>query len=199
MGLTAHTLITSSPKSWEIDFTGSPLGVDSYKPTAYSGKQPLAVMITGQFPDPYENQPPPKWQDEPDSIASPSQPEFHPKAPGKLLVIGCSEIFADQFVSGGEYQMGRPSHEELMLKAVEGLTLSEDLLHISSKAVQVRYLKETSALAKILWRSFTILLAPAIIIGFGVIRMFMRQERRQTYRRMLEQTGRNGSTTGAGV
>lgn len=189
LGLTEHTLITSSPKSWEIDFTGSPLGADSYKPSAYSGKQPLAVILSGQFPDPYEGKAPPKWQDEPDSIPVPSQPEYLQKAPGKLLIIGCSEIFADQFVSSGEYQMGRPPHEELLLKAVEGLTLSEDLLNISSKAVQVRYLKETSPLAKILWRSFTILLAPAIIIAFGVVRMFMRQERRQAYRRLLEQTG----------
>jgi ABC-type transport system involved in multi-copper enzyme maturation permease subunit len=189
LGLTEHTLITSSPKSWEVDFTGSPLGADSYKAPSYEGKQPLAIMVAGQFPDPYEGQPPPKWQDEPDSVPASSQASYYQKAPGKLMVIGCSEIFSDQFVSSGDNQMGRMPHEELLLKAVEGMTLSEDLLNISSKAVQVRYLKETSPLAKILWRSFTILLAPAIIIAFGVVRMFMRQERRQTYRRMLEQTG----------
>jgi ABC-type transport system involved in multi-copper enzyme maturation permease subunit len=188
-GLSSVTLISSSSKSWESEFTGAPLGVENIKPSSFTGKQPLAIMITGQFPNPYDNQPPPKWQDEPDSLPAPAIAETYHKAPGKLLIIGCSEIFGDQFIPAADYQMNRPSHEELLLKAVEGLTLSEDLLHISSKIIQMRFLKETSALAKILWRSFTILLAPAIIIAFGVVRMFLRQERRQTYRRMLDQAG----------
>jgi ABC-type transport system involved in multi-copper enzyme maturation permease subunit len=189
LGLNAATLVSSSSKSWEVDYTGAPLGAESNKPAAYAGKQPLAVMLTGQFPDPYENQSPPKWQDEADSIASLAMAQSYQKAPGKLMVVGCTEIFGDQFIPAGEYSMGRPSHEELLLKAVEGLTLSEDLLHISSKAVQMRYLKETSPLSKILWRSFTILLTPAVIIAFGVSRMLMRQKRRQLYRNMLIQAG----------
>jgi ABC-type transport system involved in multi-copper enzyme maturation permease subunit/ABC-type uncharacterized transport system involved in gliding motility auxiliary subunit len=198
-GLTATTLISSSSKSWEVDYTGAPLGADINKPSSFTGKQPLAVMVTGQFPNPYGHQPPPRWQDEPDSVPALTATEIGMNAPGKLLVIGCSEIFADQFIPGAEYRMNRPSHEELLLKAVEGLTLSEDLLHISSKAIQVRYLKETSPLAKIMWRTFTILLMPAAIIAFGVVRMFMRQERRQTYRRMLDQAGRNDAPTGGGA
>ena len=145
-------------------------------------------MVTGQFPDPYENQPPPKWQDQPDSIPGPTTAETISKAPGKLMVIGCSEIFGDQFIPGGDYQGQKPPHEDLILKAVEGLTLSEDLLQISNKSVQVRALRETSPLAKILWRLFTILLAPAIIIAFGIARVVMRQKRRQLYRAMLEQS-----------
>jgi ABC-type transport system involved in multi-copper enzyme maturation permease subunit len=198
LGLNATTIISSSSRSLELDFTVGPLGDDSYKAASYSGKQPLMVMMTGQFPNPYDNQPPPKWQDEPDSVPASTTPDYYQKAPGKLLIVGCSEIFGDQFIPGAEYEMNRPSHEELLLQAVEGLTLSEDLLHISSKAVQVRYLNETSPLAKVLWRSFTILLSPAIIIAFGVVRMFMRQERRQTYRRMLEQTG-SSTSVGGGI
>jgi hypothetical protein len=191
LGLKAATLITSSSKSWTIEYTGAPLGADSYKPSpnSFVGRQPLVALVTGQFPNPYENQPPPKWQDEPDSIPSSPEPEFVPKAPGKLLLVGASDIFGDQFIPGGGYQGQRPSHEELLLKAVEGLTLSEDLLQISSKIIPVRFLKETSALAKVLWRVFTILLSPAIIITFGIVRMLMRQERRQAYRRILEQAG----------
>jgi hypothetical protein len=44
-------------------------------------------------------------------------------------------------------------------------------------------------MAKILWELFTILLAPAAIIAFGIARMLMRQDRRQAYRKMLEQVG----------
>jgi len=191
LGLKEATLITSSPKSWTTDYTGAPLGADSYKPPPNSlvGRQPLVALVTGQFPNPYENQPPPRWQDEADSIASPAEPEFISKAPGKLLLIGASDIFSDQFIPGSPYQGQRPSHEELLLKAVEGLTLSEDLLQISSKVIPVRYLNETSALSKILWRVFTILLSPAVIITFGIVRMIARQNRRQAYRKLLESMG----------
>lgn len=191
LGLKSNILFTSSDKSWETEFTGAPISSGAKQTgIAYIGKQPLAVMITGQFPDPYENQMPPKWQDEPDSIPNTSQAMSISKAPGKLLVIGCSEIFTDQFIPGGAYSGQRPSHEELLLKAVEGMTLSEDLLQISSKSVQVRYLKQdVSPFAKVMWRLFTILLAPAAIIAFGVFRTLMRKERRQIYRRMLEQSG----------
>jgi ABC-2 type transport system permease protein len=189
LGLKATVLFTSSSKSWESDSNGGPLSADNSRPSHYVGRQPLAVMIIGQFPNPYANQPPPKWQDEPDSLPSPSQPETFAEAPGKLLLIGASDIFGDQFIPGGDYQGQKPSHEELILKAVEGLTLSEDLLQISNKAVQIRALKSTSPFAKILWRIFTILLAPAIIITIGIARMLMRQKRRQMYRAMLDQAG----------
>jgi ABC-2 type transport system permease protein len=193
LGLKANILFTSSAKSWEMDYSGSPLTVADYKPEGKTmiGKQPLAVMITGQFPDPYANQAAPKWQDESDSmqVAGSSPTSYGPNAPGKLLLVGCSDIFADQFIPGQGYQGQRPAHEDLLLKAVEGLTLSEDLLQISSKSVQMRFLKETSPIAKVFWQIFTILLAPAGIIAFGVIRMLMRKERRQIYRKMLEQVG----------
>jgi hypothetical protein len=190
LGLKSTVLFTSSPKSWETEYTGTtPLGAENTKPSAYAGKLPLAIMVSGQFPDPYENQPAPKWQDEPDSVPASMQTSSIVKAPGKLMLVGASEIFDDQFIPGGDYQGQRPPHEDLLLKAVEGLTLSEDLLQISSKSVQVRFLKETSPLAKILWRLFTILLAPAAIITLGVARMLMRQKRRQIYRAMLEQSG----------
>ncbi len=190
LGLTSTVLFTSSSKSWESEFSGGgPLNAENSKPGSFIGKQPLAVMVTGQFPDPYENQAPPKWQDEPDSVPAPSMATSISKAPGKLLLIGASEIFSDQFIPGGDYQGQKPSHEDLLLKAVEGLTLSEDLLQISSKSVQVRFLKETSPIGKIFWRLFTILLAPAVIITLGITRMFMRQKRRQLYRAMLEQSG----------
>jgi ABC-2 type transport system permease protein len=190
LGLKSTVLFTSSSKSWETEYTGTtPLNTENSRPSSYAGKLPLAVMVSGQFPDPYENQSPPKWQDEADSVPASTQASMIDKAPGKLLLVGASEIFSDQFIPGGDYQGQRPPHEDLLLKAVEGLTLSEDLLQISSKSVQVRFLKETSPLGKVFWRIFTILLAPAIIITIGIARMLMRQKRRQLYRAMLEQSG----------
>lgn len=194
LGLKVSSLFSTSPRSWEEDFTGTPIPVGGKAPSGESNfkKQPLAVLVTGQFPDPYENQPPPKWQDQPDSIPAPMAAQPLAKAPGKLMLMGCSEIFTDQFIPNAQYQGQRPAHEDLILKAVEGLTLSEDLLQISSKSVQMRFLKETTPLSKVIWRIFTILLAPAIIIAFGVVRMIMRRDRRQAYRRLLDQASIGG-------
>ncbi len=189
LGLKFATLFTSSPKTWEVDYTGSPLATKTSDGQKMIGRQPLGIILTGQFPFPYENQPVPKWQDQSDSIPSPTETQSVTKEPGRLMLIGCSEIFTDQFIPDARFQGQKPAHEDLILKAVEGFTLSEDLLQIRSKSVEQRFLKETSPAAKILWRIFTILLAPAIIIAFGIVRMYMRQDRRQAYRRLLEQAG----------
>ena len=189
LGLDFTTLISSSDDSWEMDFTGMPLTRANARPSAedVTGSRPLAVLLTGQFPDLYENQPPPAWKDLPDTVMQTANSKPVDPAPGKLLIIGSSEIFSDQFIPDSRYRGQWPSHEDLLLKAVEGFTLSEDLLHIRSKSIQIRFLGETSPLAKNLWRLFTILLVPGIFIAYGVIRMLMRRDRRQAYRRLLEQ------------
>ncbi len=191
LGLDLKVLLTSSEESWETEFTGMPIGSDmtDQKNQKMIGRQPLAVILSGQFPNPYENQAPPKWQDQPDSLYTQSQGASVSPSPARLMLIGNSEIFSDQFVPDSRYQGQRPSHEELILKAIEGFALSEDLLHIRSKSIQVRFLKETSPLAKLFWRIFTILAAPLIIVAFGVFRMIMRRDRRLAYRRLLEQAG----------
>jgi hypothetical protein len=38
-----------------------------------------------------------------------------------------------------------------------------------------------------LWRIFIILLAPAVIIAFGVFRMIVRRDKRAAYKRLLDQ------------
>jgi ABC-2 type transport system permease protein len=189
LGLDLTVLMTSSPNTWEMDYSGVPLTAESTRPTKdeITGREPLAVLLTGQFPDPYEGQPPPRWQDIPDTVEAEQAVESPTPSPAKLMLIGSSEIFSDQFMPEGRMQMQRPPHADLLLKAIEGFTLSEDLLHIRSKAIQMRFLDETSPLSKVFWRIFTILLAPAIIVAYGIIRMIMRRDRRRSYRRLLEQ------------
>jgi len=189
LGLDITTLISSSDNSWEMDYTGIPLTRANANPSSAdeTRSRPLAVMLTGQFPDPYRGHSPPAWPDLADTIEQASGGQPANPAPSKLMIIGSSEIFTDQFIPESRYRGQWPSHEDLLLKAVEGFTLSEDLLHIRSKSIQVRFLDETSPLAKSLWRLFTILLAPAIIITYGIIRMLMRRDRRQEYRRLIEQ------------
>jgi ABC-type uncharacterized transport system involved in gliding motility auxiliary subunit len=191
LGLDLTTLFTSSSNTWTMEYTGLPLTVENTRPGKDDiiGRQSLGVLLSGQFPDPYENQPPPKWHDISDTTEISEDIETLSAAPARLMFIGSSEIFTDQFIPEARFQRQRPSHANLIFKAVEGFTLSEDLLHIRSKAIQMRFLEETSALAKILWRVFTILMVPIVIIAYGVVRMVLRRDRRRAYRRLLEQTG----------
>jgi ABC-type uncharacterized transport system involved in gliding motility auxiliary subunit len=191
LGLELSILMTTSQDAWEAEYSGLPLAGDIVNPDYQEklGRQALAVIVTGQFPNPYENQPPPRWQDQPDSVEVSATAEPVTPAPGRLMFIGDSEIFTDQFIPDAGYRGQKPAHEDLLLKAIEGFALSEDLLHIRSKMIQIRFLKETSPLAKIFWRIFTILLAPAVIIAFGVFRMVIRRDKRSAYRKLLEQAG----------
>jgi ABC-type uncharacterized transport system involved in gliding motility auxiliary subunit len=187
LGLELTDLINSSDETWEMEYSGMPLTSANTKPVPedYVGSQPLAVILSGLFPDLNSDQAPPPWQDLPDTVEQETEARSVASSPAKLMIIGSSEIFTDQFIREGIYRI--PSHQDLLLKAVEGFTLSEDLLHIRSKSIQVRFLNETSPLAKNLWRLFTILLIPIAIIAYGVIRMLMRRDRRMSYRRLLEQ------------
>lgn len=189
LGLDLTVLMTSSPNTWEMEYTGVPLTPESTRPTREDivGREPLAIVLSGQFPDPYEGKSPPRWQDVQDTVEAVETVEVPNPAPAKLLLLGSSEIFSDQFMPDARMQMQRPPHADLLLKAIEGFTLSEDLLHIRSKAIQMRFLEETSPLSKVFWRIFTILLAPAIIVAYGIVRMVMRRDRRRSYKRLLEQ------------
>ncbi|MEE8417580.1 MAG: hypothetical protein V3S06_02855, partial [candidate division Zixibacteria bacterium] len=191
LGLDLTTLFTSSPDTWEMEYTGVPLTAENTKPGKEDiiGRQSLGVLLSGQFPNPYENQPPPRWQDISDTTEISEDIETISPATARLMFIGSSEIFTDQFIPEPRFQRQRPPHAELIFKAVEGFTLSEDLLHIRSKAIQMRFLEETSPLAKILWRVFTILMVPVVIIAYGIVRMVLRRDRRRAYRRLLEQAG----------
>ena len=191
LGLDLTTLFTSSSNTWEMEYTGAPLTAENTRPMKEDiiGRQSLGVLLSGQFPNPYENQPPPGWQDVSDTAQASEDVEILSAAPARLMFIGSSEIFADQFIPELRSRRQRPSHAELIFKAVEGFTLSEDLLHIRSKAIQVRFLEETSSIAKDMWRVFTILMVPVIIIAFGIIRMKTRRDRRKAYIRLLEQAG----------
>jgi len=183
LGLDYNLLIESSPKTWTIPFTGSPIRPDDIDPGKQDviGSKPLALMVTGQFPNAYINTAPPQWPGQADSIAAVSEPESIAEAPGKLILFGSGEMFSDRI-------LGAAGNALLMLNSVDALVLGDDLINVRTKMITQRFISETSAASKMFWRFFVTILVPLILIGIGIARFMMRRQRRETFQRLLEQS-----------
>lgn len=185
LGLEHQVLFESSPTTWVIPFGGTPLMPTDITPQGHDiiGPRPLALKVTGQFPNAYANTPPPAWPSQGDTaVAAVTEVEQITEAPGQLLLYGCGEMFSDQII-------GAAGNALLMLNSVDALVLGDDLINVRTKLMTQRFISETSAAAKMFWRFFVIILIPAILITIGVARYMMRRKRREIYQRLVEQAG----------
>ena len=182
-GLEYNVLMESSSRTWTIPFSGAPISPRDIDPKNHEiiGSQPLAVMVSGQFPNAYKDMPPPKWPGQADSIPAASAPAEIVEASGKLVLYGSGQMFSDQII-------GAAGNALLMLNSVDALTLGDDLINVRTKMMTQRFISETSAAAKVFWRFFVTILIPLILIAIGITRYMMRRQRRETYQRLLEQT-----------
>jgi len=182
-GLEYETLFSSSPSSWTMPSTGAPLSGSDITPDnkQLSGAQPLAVMLTGQFPNAYAGISPPAWPDPGDLTQASAPVETIVENPSKLIMYGCSEMFSDQV-------LGAVGNSLLLLNSVDGLALGDDLISIRTKMITQRFISEVSTTSKMFWKFFVAGLVPIILIIIGVSRMVIRRNRREAYIRLLEQS-----------
>ena len=183
LGLNKNVLFTSSDQTWTTSYAGTPLTPDNVdmRKNEVIGAQPLAVMVTGQFPNPYANSNIPAWPGVPDS-AKIIMKENITSAPGRLILIGCGEMFSDQLISAFGNGL-------LVLNSVDAMLLGDDLINVRAKQFTQRYIGETSAAAKVFWRFFVTILIPAVLIILGIARYIMRKNRREAYQKMINQVG----------
>lgn len=183
LGLDHKVLYSSSPKTWTVPFSAGALTPEDINPKHHDmiGSQPLAVLVSGQFPNVYENTPPPKWPGQPDTAGVETEPVSIEKAPGKLILYGCGEMFSDQIV-------GAVGNSLLMLNSADALVLGEDLINVRSKMMTMRFIDTTSTATKMFWRFFVIVLVPLMLVAVGIVRYIMRRQRREAYQRLLGQS-----------
>jgi hypothetical protein len=188
LGLKRTVLITSSEKSWTVPFHPTQLtGVDVVPPAdKYEGKQPLMVMLAGQFPDAFQGEPRPEWP-EPKPGETPTPPsspeEEEPEKPlkpnpGKLVVTGCAEMFNNSFIRS-------PGNALLASNVVDALTLGEELINIRSKSFTDRSIRKTSPGQKVLYRFLAMGLVPVVFIALGVVRYILIKKGKERYLRSL--------------
>jgi ABC-type uncharacterized transport system involved in gliding motility auxiliary subunit len=181
-GLEAKTLMSTTDRAWTMP-ASQQLTNASFEPPASGGKQyPLMAMVTGQFPDAFRDKPRPAWPAEEPQM--PGQPPKPPKpeegeakpitpAPGKLILLGCSEVFRKNFLQAGNL--------DLFLNSVDAVSLGDDLVNVRSRKPIDRMIDMPTTGKRTVWKFINYTLAAIILTVVGVVQAVLRRRARNAY------------------
>jgi len=181
-GLEAKTLMSTTDRAWAMP-ASQQLTNASFEPPASGGKQyPLMAMVTGQFPDAFRDKPRPAWP--PEEPQMPGQPPKPPKpeegeakpitpAPGKLILLGCSEVFRKNFLQAGNL--------DLFLNSVDAVSLGDDLVNVRSRKPIDRMIDMPTTGKRTVWKFINYTLAAIILTVVGVVQAVARRRARNAY------------------
>ncbi|RKY82839.1 hypothetical protein DRQ07_00100 [candidate division KSB1 bacterium] len=167
-------LFTSSKHSWTgIGRGWGPVNTTPPPKESFLGKQPLGLYIAGKFKAKYLNKEAPAWEgSKKDEDSTGTQILITGTAmPSRIIAIGCSNMFKNDIIQYVE------SHQKLLLNCVDALTLGDELIHIRSKNVTARRIKEVSIVAKAATKMFVVLFAPILFIAGGIYLSVNRKKR----------------------
>ncbi|MFO7775639.1 MAG: Gldg family protein [Candidatus Hydrogenedentota bacterium] len=185
-GLDTRVLMTTSERAWKV---ASPAQITLEPPETGLDQYPLMAYVSGAFPDVYEGEDPPPWPDSSESADAPTQDqdqgsssnaggEANPNPNGRdentLILIGCSEMFRDQFLGVG-------NNLDLILNSVDAVTLGEQIVHIRGAHPIDRTIETPSAAQRAFWRFINFVAVNAVIAGAGVVTALMRRRARHAY------------------
>lgn len=185
-GLQAKVIMNTSNRAWTLD-SKQPLTKNSFKePPENEMKQyPLMAVVEGQFPDAYAGKDRPAWpkpEQRPGEPPAPETPEKEeaPKPieakPGKMILLGCSEMFRKNFIEGGG-----SANLDLFLNCVDVVSLSENLANVRGRKPIDRTINEPSANQKFVWRLTNYGLANVVFAGIGISLFAIRRRSRNAY------------------
>ncbi len=178
--LEAKTLMSTSASAWKIT-KDAKLTSDSFEPPAKGEKYPLMAMISGQFPDAFEGKERPAWPAPPQQPGQPPVPpapddtpvtEITP-APGKLVLLGCSEMFRKNFLQAGNM--------DLFMNSVDAVTLGDDVVNVRGRKPIDRAISTPPTGTKNTWKLINYGLATTIIAVVGIASTTMRRRSRNAY------------------
>jgi len=168
LGIAPTVLVTTSGRTWSYAWSGGWIPEDSFlEPEAPSlGRQPLAVLLEGRFPGVEVK----KSESGRDTLAALETPAPE-GSPGKLLLIGSSEMFKNDRLFLAEY-----GHDQLLLNAVALLAHGEELARLEARRTAPRRFAFQPPAAKVRWRIIAMGLGPLLFIAAGLV--FRRLRRR---------------------
>jgi len=185
-GLKTEVLMSSSPQSWTVG-AKEPMTEASFSlPESGAKSYPLMALVTGQFPDTYKDKPRPaypKAQQQPGMPPEPEAADTEAPAkpaeakPGKLVVLGCAEMFRKNFMQSGS---GAGSLD-LFLNTVDGVTLDDRLVDVRGRKPIDRMIVKPDDRSKTVWRLVNYGLANVLIAGVGVAFFALRRRSRNAY------------------
>jgi len=92
-------------------------------------------------------------------------------SPGRLIVVGDSDFINDGFLRQA------PENLTFFQNLVDTLNLDEDLIHVRSRGVSSRPIKDLSEGGKALTRYLNIFGVTILLIAFGMLRYYMRRRK----------------------
>lgn len=179
--LTSTVLFSTSPRSWTVA-PETQLASAHLQPPAQGQQRPLAVLVSGQFPNVFAGKERPAWPPPPPTPGMPPSPppppdeapdpEFKPAA-GKLLVVGNAQMFHRNFLAGGNL--------DFFLNSVDALTLGDDIIHVRGKKQVDRSISKPSPATRQFWKFVTVWLVNLLIALLGIGTMLIRRRSRAAY------------------
>ena len=159
VGLSHQVLIATSPQAWSYKWKGGWLPPQVFAPTSYlSGPQPLSVLLKGRFGQI-------EFREEEGRATPHLQEAEGTEPPGRLLLIGCSEMFKNPHLHAKTFQ-----HDQLLLNSVALMAYGEEMAALQARRPPPRGFAFPSAATKICWRLFATGVAPLCILFCGLWR-----------------------------
>ncbi|HQE81505.1 MAG TPA: Gldg family protein [Candidatus Hydrogenedentes bacterium] len=180
-GLEARVIMQTSDNAWTVA-QDAPLSEETFEPPAKGDRYPLMALVTGQFPDIYKDQPRPDWPPPQPRPGMPPQPPSEEKeepagpltpAPGKLVLVGASQMFRSDFL--------QRSNADLFLNSIDAVTLGDDLVNVRSRKAVDRTISKPSDSQVNMWKFVNYVLVSLVITTVGVAVTVVRRQSRNAY------------------
>lgn len=189
-GLEVTTLMSTTKDAWIWPKDAALTAAAFERPAVGEGPFPLMAMVTGQFPDAFEGMERPEWpvaEATPGQFPPPPPPPEDPAteivpAPGKLILVGCSEMFRKNFLQA--------SNLDLFLNSIDAVTLGDDLVNVRGRKPIDRLIDTPSSATRQMWKTINYGLASTIIALTGITVAVVRRRSRDAY--ILSQASNEG-------
>ncbi len=202
-GLRAHTLFSSSEKSWET--TGrvnlNPIFLRPPQSDEEQESRPLAYLLEGRFPSYFDGKPIPR-REEADTPSEDTDKEettdekltadlskiegegdFLAKGkPGRIFIMASPEMLMDNVIEA----KGRSPNSMFIMNVLDYLNNREAIAVMRSKDQSFNPLNETEVGTKVFVKSFNIAGLPVLVVIFGLFVWFRRHSRKKRIEMMFQ-------------
>jgi len=207
-GLTAHKLLSSSDRSWEMRgrINLNPMMIRPPASEDDMASMPLSYLVTGQFTSYFKGKPIPEKpaeekpeegvdieELEPEKKEPPKPDEELAKIqesggfierskPAKIFVLASAEVLTDNMMD----EEGKTPNATFIMNVIDDLNGRDDIAAMRSKEQQFNPLHETGAATKTTVKVFNIAGLPALVVLFGFFVLLKRRARRKQIQLMFQ-------------
>ena len=206
--ITAHKLIASSEKSWEMRGRINLNPLFMKPPTSDEDKEslPISYLLEGEFPSYFAGKPIPEKavEEAEDRDISEIGPETAKKnekkpdvdlskiegtggmvtksKPARIFLLASAEMLKNNILD----EEGKGPNATFVLNVIDTLNNRDDIAVMRSKEQQFNPLGQTNAMAKTVIKSFNITGLPVLVVVFGFLVWLNRHSRRKTIQMMFQ-------------